>query len=123
MATFSILRFELFGAVSLPAAVNLITTLIAILPDAVVDIISEVTRHLQQLKFNARILGTGIEADTRTDIRTSLCYSIHKSGKTIFPARPLGNGEFSGLGKVGRLADVSAILFVVEPLSGIGCGW
>lgn len=46
-------------------AINLITALNTILPDAIISIISEVTRHLKKVQVNARILGTGIQANTR----------------------------------------------------------
>lgn len=111
------------GAISLAAAINLITALIAILPDAVISIIPEVARYLEKLELNARVLSTGIQTDTRTDIWTSLRKSVDESGKTILPAWPFGDREISGLGKVVCLANVPAILFVVEPLSGIRCSW
>jgi hypothetical protein len=104
-------------------AIDLIAALIAALPDAVIRIIPDVTRHFHELEFNARVLGTGIQADPRADIWTSLRESIGESGKTILPAGPLGDREASGLGKVVRLADVPTVLFVVEPLPGVGCGW
>lgn len=56
------------GTLTLPAAINLITALVAILPDTVIGIVSEVARYLQKLILNARVRGTGIHADARTDV-------------------------------------------------------
>lgn len=96
MASFSILS-GLDGTVSLPTAVDLITALIAVLPDAVIGIIPEVTRHFKKFKLNTRVLGTSIEADARTDIGTSLRNPVDETSETIFPAGPLGDREISGL--------------------------
>lgn len=115
--------YRLGGTFSLAAAINLITALIAILPDAVIGIISEVTRYLQKLKLNARVRGTGIHADAGADVWTSLRDSFHESGKAILSAGPFGDREVSGLGVVWCLAYVSTVLFAVQPLPGIGCGW
>ena len=92
-------------------------------PDAVVRIIPDVARHLGELEFNARIRGTAIEAETRKDIRISLRESLGESSETISAAGPLGNQEVSSIGKVVSLANVTAVVCVVDPQSGVGCFW
>lgn len=82
---------EVGSAVGLTAAINFITALIAILPDAIIGIIPEVAGHLQKFILNARVRCTGIQTDTRTDIGTSLRNAVDEPGKTVLSTGPFGN--------------------------------
>lgn len=115
-------RYKLHALLDLLRAVNLVTALVPLVPDTVVRIIPNITRHLQELILNAGVRRTGIQADTRATIRASLGKTSTKPSKTVLPARPLGDGEFASIVIVGRLTNVAAVLLVVQPLAAIGCG-
>lgn len=91
MASLSILMLGVGSTISLTAAINFITALIAVLPNAVIGIISEVTGHLQKVILNARVCCTGIQTDAGTDVWTSLRNPIHEAGETVLSARPFGD--------------------------------
>lgn len=104
-------------SISVALAINRTTTalVVIILPDTVVLLRFHIARHLGELERNTRLLIILVEGHGRRLGRASRTQTIVKPTQAVLSTRPLGNGELAGQRKIGRLANVCAVLGGIEP--------
>ena len=76
----------------------------------------DVAGYLDKFYREARLLVHCIERERRAFAGTSRTHAIVKASKAVLAACPFRDGEYSSVGIINRLANVSAVLVVVQPL-------
>lgn len=104
------------------SAVNLIATLVAILPDAVVDIGLDIARHFHKVKCHAHLGILRVKGHGRYFSRARWANARGETAQTVFPTRPLANRELASVSKSGSAANMSSVLSIIEPLALVSPG-
>lgn len=107
---FFFVHLHLGGAIHRVAALVL-----AVLPDAVVVGVTDVAGHLGDIDGDARLLVIGREGEGRGQGGVGNAQTVVVSGQAVLAAGPLGEGELARLVPVHGLADLAAVVGVVEP--------
>lgn len=99
-----------------PGTVHLIAALVPILPDTVIHIRLDITRHLGQLKRHTHLRILRVEGHGRDLRRASGPDTRRKPPQTVLATRPLAQHELTRVSKGGSAPNVRSVLRIVEPL-------
>ena len=103
-------------------AVHPLTALIPTLPNTIILIPMDIAGHLIHRNHLASLLIPRVKRERRFSAWTRRTQTAVQPAETVFATRPFGECELAGATVVGGLADVAAVLLVVEPLACVGAG-
>ncbi len=102
----------------LAAAIDGVTTLIAIFPNAIVGWVFEITRNFGNL-YNDTGLLILRESQRSVVIWTSWANALVEAAQAVLSAWPFGDGEFASFVEIRRPLKVTATLCIVKPFTDV----
>ncbi len=102
----------------LAAAIDGVTTLIAIFPNAIVGWVVEITRNFGNL-YNDTGLLVLREGQRSVVIWTSWANALVEAAQAVLSAWPFGDGEFASFVEIRRPLKVTATLCIVKPFTDV----